>query len=118
VGRPRPLAITSLVSGVAQSLATPWGLFRHYWVIFKLVITVVATVVLVAYTDTLNAFAQVAERLPFTQPDLQTLRNPSVLIHSTGALILLLLATVLAVYKPAGLTRHGQRARQRKRTTT
>jgi ABC-type nickel/cobalt efflux system permease component RcnA len=26
-----PLAIASLFSGLIQSLGTPWGLFRHYW---------------------------------------------------------------------------------------
>ena len=113
-----PLAGASLVSGVMQSLATPWGLFRHYWVIFKLVITVIATVVLVAYTGTLDVFAKVASYDPFTSADLDVLRSPSVVIHSTGALILLLAATILGVYKPAGLTRHGQRVRQRQRATT
>lgn len=110
-----PLAVTSLLSGIVQSLATPWGLLQHYWVIFKLVITVVATIVLLAYTATLDAFAQVATRDPLTSADLGVLRSPSVIVHSAGALILLLAATVLAVYKPAGLTRHGQRLRQRQR---
>lgn len=27
-----PLSIASLVTGLIQSLGTPWGLFRHYWV--------------------------------------------------------------------------------------
>ena len=113
-----PLAVASLVTGVVQSLATPWGLFRHYWVITKLGITLVATVVLVAYTGTLNAFADVATRQAPTSGDLKFLRTSSVVVHSTGALVLLLAATILAVYKPAGLTRRGYRARQRARTTT
>ena len=44
-----PLAVASLVTGVLQSLGTTWGLFRHYWVVFKLGLTVVATGVLVLY---------------------------------------------------------------------
>ncbi|WP_379185975.1 hypothetical protein [Nocardioides astragali] len=55
-----PLAVASLVTGVVQSLVTRWGLMRHYWVIFKLAITVVATTVLVAYTGTLDQFASIA----------------------------------------------------------
>jgi hypothetical protein len=113
-----PLAVASLVSGIVQSLVTPWGLFRHYWIVFKLVVTVVATVVLVAYTGTLDVFAQAASPEFLTPADLQVLRGPSVIIHSAGALLLLLVATILAVYKPAGLTRHGQRLRQRQRATT
>jgi hypothetical protein len=41
-----PFAIASLISGVVVALTTPWGLFRHYWVVFKLLITAFATVVL------------------------------------------------------------------------
>ncbi|MET7424976.1 hypothetical protein [Dactylosporangium sp. NPDC005555] len=32
-----PLGVASLVTGVVQSLGTSWGLVRHYWVLFKLV---------------------------------------------------------------------------------
>ena len=28
-------------SGLVQAFVTPWGLFRHYWVVFKLVINLV-----------------------------------------------------------------------------
>jgi hypothetical protein len=34
-----PLAHASLLSGIALSLGTTWGLFRHYWVVLKLSIT-------------------------------------------------------------------------------
>jgi hypothetical protein len=27
-----------LLSGLAMSLGTPWGLFRHYWVVITLVL--------------------------------------------------------------------------------
>lgn len=108
-----PLAAAALVTGVAQSLVTKWGLLRHYWVIFKLAITLVATAVLVAYTGTLETFADVATTSPFTAHHLDLLRNPSVVVHAVGALFLLLAATALAVYKPAGVTRRGYRHRQR-----
>src|SRR5882757_7628158 len=38
-----PLAFAALFTGLIQSLGTPWGLFRHYWVLLKLLITVFAT---------------------------------------------------------------------------
>jgi len=44
-----PLAHASFVSGVTLSLGTAWGLFRHYWVVFKLLITVFSTVILLVY---------------------------------------------------------------------
>ena len=103
-----PLAIASLVTGIVEGLLTRWGLLRHYWVVFKLVITVVATVVLLVYMETFGAMADVAsdERAP-----LATVRNPSPILHAAAALVLLLAATVLAVLKPRGLTPYGRRRR-------
>ncbi len=33
-----PFSLASLLTGIVQSLGTTWGLSRHYWVIFKLLI--------------------------------------------------------------------------------
>jgi uncharacterized membrane protein len=41
-----PSALASLLTGLVQSMGTTWGLFRHYWVLAKLLLTVFATVVL------------------------------------------------------------------------
>src|SRR5918992_112144 len=46
-----PLAFASLLTGLIQSLGTTWGLFRHYWALFKLVINVVTTIVLLVYME-------------------------------------------------------------------
>lgn len=50
-----PLAHASLLSGVALSLGTTWGLFRHYWVVLKLMITVFAIVILLIYMGDVQA---------------------------------------------------------------
>ena len=107
-----PLSLGSLLTGVIQSLGTRWGLFRHYWVLFKLVINVIATIVLLMYTETLSLFALVAAE---TSSDLSLLGTPSVMIHAGSALLLLLVATTLSVYKPLGMTRYGQRKQYEKR---
>ena len=101
-----PLAIASFLSGLVMSLGTPWGLFRHYWVVFKLLITVFATTVLLMYMATFRMMAAAA-----TDPavDLAAVRNPSPVLHAVLALLVLLLATVLAVYKPQGVTPYGRR---------
>ncbi|WP_043735441.1 MULTISPECIES: hypothetical protein [Nocardia] len=104
-----PLSVASLATGIVQSLGTTWGLVRHYWVLIKLVLNVVATVVLLAYTRTLAELARIAAQPTWSDDDLTVLRTPTVLIHSIGALILLVTATVLAVYKPAGVTPWWQR---------
>jgi hypothetical protein len=104
-----PLAIASLLTGLVQSLVTPWGLFRHYWVVFKLLINLFATIVLLLYTQTLDSFADVAAATSSSSGDLSRLRSTSPLLHAGLALLLLLVATTLAVYKPRGLTPYGQR---------
>jgi hypothetical protein len=101
-----PLALTSLVTGLVQALGTTWGLFRHYWVVFKLLINVFATIVLLMYMQTLASLADLAAD---ARADLDGVRSPSPLLHAGAALLLLLTATVLAVYKPRGLTPYGRR---------
>src|SRR5215831_6100969 len=41
-----PLALGALLTGLVISLGTPWGLFRHYWVLLSLALTVLCAVVL------------------------------------------------------------------------
>lgn len=101
-----PLAFASLLTGIVQSLGTSWGLLRHYWVVIKLLIAVAATVILLAYTQTVGSFADLAAE---PSADLVELRTPSFVLHSGAALLLLVIATVLAVYKPRGMTGYGQR---------
>ncbi|MQA80240.1 MAG: DUF2269 domain-containing protein [Streptosporangiales bacterium] len=106
-----PLALGSLLTGTVQSLGTTWGLFRHYWVLFKLLINVVATIYLLIYTQTFASMARVAAD---PSADLGVVRNASPGLHASLALLLLLVAMVLAVYKPRGMTRYGQRKQRRK----
>ena len=107
-----PLAHASLLSGIALSLGTTWGLFRHYWVVFKLVITAFATLILMIYMGTFRQMAGVAAD-PVV--DVAVVRNASPMVHAILALILLLAATVLGVYKPFGMTPYGSRKRDAQR---
>lgn len=107
-----PLAFASLVSGLVQSLGTSWGLFRHYWVVFKFLITAVAAAVLWFYMGTFRFMAGVAGD---PSSDLAWVRNPSPALHAMLALLALLVATVLAVYKPRGMTRYGWRKQEERR---
>ena len=107
-----PLALASSLTGIVQSLGTTWGLFRHYWVLFKLLIALVATIVLLIYTQTVSFFADLAAQ---SSADLGELRVPTFLLHSGAALLLLLAATVLAVYKQRRMTRYGRRRMEEER---
>lgn len=103
-----PLALASLATGVVQALGTKWGLLRYYWVIAKLVITVVATIVLLLYTQTLDVVSDTAAGSVWSSTDRAILRSPTVVVHSSVALVLLVVTTTLAIFKPPGMTRRGR----------
>ena len=107
-----PLAFAALLTGVVSSLVSPWGLLRHYWVLAKLLITVFATIVLLIYMDTFRYMATVAAD---PSVELGMVRSASPKLHSLLALLVLLIATVLAVYKPRGVTRYGWRKQHEQR---
>ena len=103
-----PLAFAALVTGLAQSLGTTWGLFRHYWVLAKLLLTVVATVVLLFQMGNIEFMRDAAADMTLSSGRLRGERV-SLLVHAAGGLVVLLLTTVLAVVKPRGVTRYGWR---------
>ena len=105
-----PLAFASLVTGIVISLGTKWGLFRHWWVVVTLVLTVVATLVLLVQLPIIAHRAQVAADPATTATELQGLGN--LLLHSIGGTVVLLVITALNVFKPRGLTRYGWRKQQ------
>ncbi len=103
-----PLAIAALVTGLVQALGTPWGLFRHYWVLIKFLVTIVATVVLLQQLEPISYLADVAAETSLSRTDLRQART-SLVVHAGGGLLVLLVPTTLSVYKPPGLTRYGRR---------
>jgi uncharacterized membrane protein len=107
-----PLALVAVTIGVINALGTSWGLFRHYWVLVKLLLTLVATTVLLLETRIIRSLADAAA----SGADPRDL--PGTLGHSVGGLIVLVLVTILSIYKPRGLTRYGWRKQQEERRAT
>jgi hypothetical protein len=100
-----PLALASLLTGLIQALGTTWGLFRHYWVVFKLLLTVVATSVLLLHMQTVRSLAGRA-----AEADTADLPGAGgELLHAGVGLLVLLATAILGVYKPPGMTRYGRR---------
>lgn len=99
-----PLAVTSLLTGIVQSLGTPWGLFRHWWVVISLGMTVFATAILLLHLGDVDALAARA-----ADPAVDPSRLDGDLFHAIGGLVVLLVPLVLNLYKPRGLTRYGWR---------
>lgn len=100
-----PFSLASLLTGLVQALGSTWGLIRHYWVLIKLVMNLFATGVLLLYMQTLAYLADLAR----AGTSVEALRTPSPVAHAAAAIALLVVALVLSVYKPRGLTSWGQR---------
>jgi hypothetical protein len=103
-----PLIVTSLLIGLVQSLSTPWGLFRHYWVLAKLMLTIVTLYILLTQMDGISYIAGVAAETTLSGSDLLGLRR-SMRTHATGGLVVLLMLVAFSIYKPQGMTRYGWR---------
>ena len=101
-----PFNAASLATGIIQSLGTNWGLFRHYWVLIKLVITILATAALVVHMQPISIAAVAAADAKWSLESFYNLRIQLV-VDAGAALLVLLIATTLSVFKPRGLTRYG-----------
>lgn len=112
-----PLAIASVATGLIMSLGTKWGLFRHYWVLYSFVMTVVAAVILVLHMPDVSQLANVAREGaagPGSEHVLSRLRSGD-LLHPSLGLVVLLTVQVLNIYKPTGMTRFGRRRQRAER---
>jgi hypothetical protein len=109
-----PLALAALLTGLVMSLGTKWGLFRHYWVLISLVLTIFSTVVLLLHMPTVSMLADMAQAA--SGADLAALGGD--LFHPSIGLLILLGITGLNVYKPRGLTRYGWRKQHEQRTVS
>jgi hypothetical protein len=103
-----PLSLAALLTGLVQSLGTTWGLFRHYWVVTKLLLTVLATIILLLHTQPISRVAAMAAETTLSSTDLRQLRIQLV-GDASAALFVLFVTATLSVYKPWGMTPYGLR---------
>jgi len=103
-----PLSLAALLTGIVQSLGTSWGLFRHYWIVTKLLLTFLATIILLIHTQPIDRVAAVASQTTLGFGDLRQVRIQLV-GDACAALFVLLVTTTLSVYKPWGMTSYGLR---------
>jgi hypothetical protein len=109
-----PLAFAALGSGLLISLGTRWGLFRHWWVVVKLLLTASSVLVLLLKLGLINQGARIAMATPALAADLGQV-GLQLVVHAAGGLLTLCLALVLSIYKPHGVTRFtsGRRMNER-----
>ncbi|MFF0637716.1 hypothetical protein ACFYTS_35090 [Nocardia sp. NPDC004151] len=74
-----------------------------------------ASLILLLYTRVdLEPIIGIASHSSWTGDDLAMVQSPTNVGHCIAAVVLLIAATVLAVYKPPGMTRYGQRKKREK----
>lgn len=103
-----PLGLASLVTGVISSLGTEWGLFRYYWVLVKLLLTVPVIILMLMHAQPVGYMAGAAVVATFSIDELSGLRI-QLIAYACLALLILLVATALSTYKPRGRTPCGVR---------
>lgn len=112
-----PLVALSLLSGLLQSLGTSWGLFQHYWVLIKFLLTILVSVVLLLQTGAIATMSRLARDGALPGTAFFEFRL-SLAVHAGAGLLVLLVAEALSVYKPRGLTRYGQRCQRGRSSAT
>lgn len=109
-----PLAFASLLTGLVVALGTQWGLFRHYWVLVKFMLTMLATTLLLLHTQPISRLAAVARAGTVAGRDVRAMQIQ--IVGDAGAAVLALLVNVtLSTYKPRGLTAYARRRQQEPR---
>jgi hypothetical protein len=112
-----PLLTTGLIclaSGVVLGLGTKWGLVRYWWVAIKLALNVVLTaLVLVALRPGVMEAAEQGRRFMAGSP--ASLAVGDLIFPPIVSPTALLIAFVLAVFKPWGLIRKRQALREDER---
>jgi len=91
-------------------------LFRHYWVLVKFLITIPATILLLVHMRPVGHLARVVAETTLSSGDLAGLRI-QLIADAGAAMLVLIVATTLSVYKPQGLTPYGRR-KQREQCDT
>ena len=96
-----PFCLLSLITGIIQATGSRWGLFKHYWIIVKLILTVGSTLLLLLHLQPISQMANEALLPNFSKGNLET--GTMDMISKAGASIMVLLVlTTISIYKPWG----------------
>ena len=94
-----PAALATLITGIVLSVGTAWGLFRHWWIVVKLMLTVGIIVTGVVFVGAWTEQALVVTDAELGAVSLRLIGSASV--HA----LMLAAATVISALKPWGRIR-------------
>ncbi len=103
-----PFGIAALLTGLVQSLGTQWGLFRHWWIVVKFLLTIISIAILVRHMQGASHMSHMALGAALSTADFRA-QQIQHLVHPVGGLFVLLAVMALSVFKPWGLTPYGRR---------
>jgi hypothetical protein len=98
-----PVALATLITGIVLSVGTAWGLFRHWWIVVKLALTVGVIVTGVVFVGAWTEQALIATDAELGPLSLTLIGSASV--HA----LMLAAATAISVLKPWGRIRPDRR---------
>lgn len=107
-----PLSLGALATGLIQSLVSPWGLFRHWWVVAKLGLTVLAVAVLLSHMGRVSEVASLAQEGRLGGEPWAT--RLQLTLHPGAGLGVLMAILLISSLKPWGLTPYGLKLSGRK----
>lgn len=96
-----PFCLTSLFTGIVQAVGTKWGLFKYYWIVVKLFLTVTSTILLLLHMQPISYLAGVATDPSFSNAQ-QSGQVIQLIAKAGAAVLVLLIITTISVYKPWG----------------
>lgn len=97
-----PLSVAAPATGLLLALGTRWGVLKHYWLVFKLVLTIPSTALLTLHMGPIRQIADVAIN-GGPMATVAALRQQTALDASI-ALAVLVAVAALGVIKPRGTT--------------
>jgi hypothetical protein len=106
-----PFCIGSFLTGLIQALFTQWGLFKHYWILVKFLLTIGATFLLMLHLQDISYMADVPTANFFPDTEING-KQVKLTVLSAAALLYLLVTIVISVYKPWGMTSYWKRKQQ------
>lgn len=109
-----PLGFLSLLTGVFLSVGTNWGLFRHWWVLTKLFLTVAVLTFAGVFT---NVWVLKAAEMRAADPMADLGGLGAQVLANALAFNLVFWTTTLSTVKPWGNTPHGRRQMVARRST-
>jgi hypothetical protein len=98
-------ALLSLITGIMLSVWTQWGLFKHYWVAVKLVLTIVTIMIGILFLDQWTAvLVDLVNDMGFSSLQNQEFQTTwfSIMLTAFFNLLCLVFMVFITYYKPFG----------------